>query len=499
MGVSLSFLVLWRFVLTSNVAHTDCSFVSLRSSICTLVPSGLDLISRSLLTFLSFVLFFFNCQLLFLCSSPTRQSYSDSRRVIYLACLLATLLLHLLFFIIIHPIFYTHSTIMPSRKPTLALTTPTTTSFPAEALKSAASVRTPHSAIHSSWREAAGLPSAGFLSAGLPSAGLSSAGLQSPIVAIKTEEGLIKTPISPPVAYMDFLKMHSPITANPSSGLPPPSTSQPNAAANSASNTNTSRPRLLHRASISGPVKISPSSLNATARSKANPAAASSTSLSSASSSDEESAELLAGDDALDSGPSTAASSTSTGTDCSTSCDCGHMDKNERSRKSPKIARIDTSIPPSPFSANNFNFPMSAPAVGRTTFPSLKIPISPAIGNNLSQVNSPIRSPFSAKSTIVSPFDWESALKARYAEFKSPSSLSKQQQTKTSSCSKCSKAPSTPATAPILTSDTTSSAAGTKSSIRHIREVVTRTVTYTPRMQAAPKGKKRKIECDEAH
>ena len=383
---------------------------------------------------------------------------------------------------------------MSSRKPTLALTTPTTSSFPAEALKSAASVRTPHSAIHSSWREAAGLPSAGLLSAGLPSAGLSSAGLQSPIVAIKSEEGLIKTPISPPVAYMDFLKMHSPIAAHPSSGLPPPSTSQPGA--------NTHRPRLLHRASISGPVKISPSSLGATARSKAkaNPAAASSTSLSSASSSDEESAELLAGDDALDSGPSTAASSTSTGTDCSTSCDCGHTETNERSRKSPKIARIDTSIPPSPFSASNFNFPMSAPAVGRTTFPSPRIPISPAIGGNPSQVNSPIRSPFSAKSTRVSPFDWESALKARYAEFKSPGSLPKQQPAKTSSCSKCAKAPSTPATAPMLTTDTpSSSAAGTKSSIRHIREVVTRTVTYTPRMQAAPKGKKRKIECDEAH
>jgi hypothetical protein len=30
--------------------------------------------------------------------------------------------------------------------------------------------------------------------------------------------------------------------------------------------------------------------------------------------------------------------------------------------------------------------------------------------------------------------------------------------------------------------------------VRHIREVVTRTVTYTPRMDPAPKGKRRKVE-----
>jgi hypothetical protein len=30
--------------------------------------------------------------------------------------------------------------------------------------------------------------------------------------------------------------------------------------------------------------------------------------------------------------------------------------------------------------------------------------------------------------------------------------------------------------------------------VRHVREIVTRTVTYTPRMSAAPKGKRRKVE-----
>jgi hypothetical protein len=35
---------------------------------------------------------------------------------------------------------------------------------------------------------------------------------------------------------------------------------------------------------------------------------------------------------------------------------------------------------------------------------------------------------------------------------------------------------------------------GSRSSVRQVREIVTRTVTYTPRMSPAPKGKRRKID-----
>ncbi|KAH6689175.1 hypothetical protein F5X68DRAFT_275144 [Plectosphaerella plurivora] len=137
-----------------------------------------------------------------------------------------------------------------------------------------------------------------------------------------------------------------------------------------------------------------------------------------------------------ESAPSTA---TSEQTDCS--CKCEHQ------HKGPATA---PPIPPSPFS----HMPMSAPPTGADSFPSLKIPPSPAI----SMVDSPMsaRSPFSARS-VQSVFDWDAALKARFAE-------KKKQQARTS--------------------------------VRHIREVVTRTVTYnpTPRMHPAPKGKRRKVE-----
>jgi hypothetical protein len=63
-----------------------------------------------------------------------------------------------------------------------------------------------------------------------------------------------------------------------------------------------------------------------------------------------------------------------------------------------------------------------------------------------------MRSPFSARS----PHDWDIALKGRWFDVKSP---------KTS-----------------------------RGRVRHVREIVTRTVTYTPRMSAAPKGKRRKVE-----
>ncbi len=362
---------------------------------------------------------------------------------------------------------------MSSRKPTLALTTPISATFPAEALRSAASVRTPHSAI---WRESAGLSSAGLPSAGLPSAGLSSAGLQSPIVAIKTEEGLIKTPISPPIAYMDFLKLASPVATSPCTSSP--------ITATAAHSSTCPKPKALHRASISGPLKMTPSNLSTSSTATSSAATAPSASLS-----DEESNNDTE-KDSLESGPSSAASASSTESDC---CSCEY----ERAHKSPKIARIDTSMPASPFAASNY--PMSAPAIGRTTFPSLKIPISPAI-SNASQINSPIRSPFSAKSTITSPFDWEAALKARYAEFKSPQSHAHSH----SGCTKCGNktsaaaAPATAGSCAAAASTAQNATAAAKTSVRHIREVVTRTVTYTPRMNPAPKGKKRKISCDDA-
>lgn len=101
--------------------------------------------------------------------------------------------------------------------------------------------------------------------------------------------------------------------------------------------------------------------------------------------------------------------------------------------------------------------PMSAPPTGVTSFPSLHMPPSPAMSVVESPMSTTARSPFSARS-VRSPFDWEAALKARYSQ----------------DC-KATKS--------------------TGRSVRHIREVVTRTVTYTPRMNPAPKGKRRKTEC----
>ncbi|OAA64350.1 hypothetical protein SPI_02997 [Niveomyces insectorum RCEF 264] len=416
---------------------------------------------------------------------------------------------------------------MPSRKPTLALTTPVTASFPADALKSAASVRTPHSAFSATWREplpSAGLPSAGLPSAGLPSAGLASAGLHSPLVTIKSEDGMLKTPITPPLAWMDFLKLASPIAPSGSPCTSSPVTASAAAAAAAAAVTcphQPPRPRALHRASISGPVKGAGASAanknNAgtsgiTSRSGAPPkvgsasVSASASSASLSSSSDEDSNDPGAEEEdknaATDSGPSTAASSTSNATE-SCPCDC------EPVHKSPRVARINTVLPPGPFSSGNC--PMSAPAMGRTTFTGLKIPASPAV-SNASQVASPIQSPFSARSTVGSHFDWEAALKARYAEVRPPLPSVARPRT----CTNCtgkqppaasnSTAAAAAAAATTTTSTSTSTSTSTtaptataaRTSIRHIREVVTRTVTYTPRMNPAPKGKKRKMDDDDA-
>jgi hypothetical protein len=185
---------------------------------------------------------------------------------------------------------------------------------------------------------------------------------------IKREEDTLKTPITPPTAYTDFLKSMSPITADkPSSSGRTTPTSAPSSA------------------------------------------------------------------------PSTG---TSEHSDCSCNCDI---------HKSPASAPLPTSA---------FAFPSSAPSTGRLG--RLRIPPSPAFSGNESPLSatptSAIRSPFSARSarSACSPYDWDYKTKGRYFDVKSPKA--------------------------------------SRSSVRQVREIVTRTVTYTPRMSPAPKGKRRKIE-----
>ncbi|KAI5926752.1 hypothetical protein F4810DRAFT_485005 [Camillea tinctor] len=222
---------------------------------------------------------------------------------------------------------------MPTSKPKLAqLTTPVTATFPSEL--SALSAKTPLSAVPD------------FIKEEFP--------------------GSNRTPISPPTAYMDFLK------------------------------------------AMSAPSPVVPEKR----------------SCSGASTPEEESAQ--------ESAPSTASSEQ---TDCS--CKCG----NHKSLPT---------VPASPFPSH----PMSAPPTGATSFPSLHVPASPAVSNIDSPLSATVRSPFSARS-VRSPFDWEAALKSRYAQ----------------DCR---------------------AQKSTGKSVRHIREVVTRTVTYTPRMNPAPKGKRRR-------
>lgn len=151
----------------------------------------------------------------------------------------------------------------------------------------------------------------------------------------------------------------------------------------------------------------------------------------------------LSGESTPGSGPSTATTAPS---------DCSSRPEFKTESRSPMTA---PPIPPSPFA----QLPMSAPATGDQCFPSLKIPPSPAISNYDSPISAmtiSARSPFSGKSHTK--FDWEAALKARKFEMKKMS------------------------------------AKQSRTSVRHFREVITRTVTYTPRMAPAPKGKRRKVE-----
>ena len=142
------------------------------------------------------------------------------------------------------------------------------------------------------------------------------------------------------------------------------------------------------------------------------------------------------------SGRTTPTSAPSTGSSVHSDCSC-----NCETHKSP------TSTTPNPFV-----YPSSAPSTARLG--RLRIPASPAYSSAespLSATNSAVRSPFSARSAR-SQFDWDFQSKGRYFDVKSPKP--------------------------------------TRSSVRQVREIVTRTVTYTstPRMSPAPKGKRRKVE-----
>ncbi|KAL5621516.1 hypothetical protein BROUX41_006416 [Berkeleyomyces rouxiae] len=133
----------------------------------------------------------------------------------------------------------------------------------------------------------------------------------------------------------------------------------------------------------------------------------------------------------------------------------GNSTKKELGLKTPLTA---PQVPPSPFA----RIPMSAPANG-ASFPSLKVPPSPSVALSPYPTDSPtsaISASFSARSNIK--FDWDLPLTAAFKSRSAAAGDSRKQ-------------PS-------------------RKSVRHIREVVTRTVTYTPRMKPAPKGKRKKLE-----
>lgn len=335
-----------------------------------------------------------------------------------------------------------------SSKPTLALQTPSTANFPKDVLRdipSAVSVPTPSSTT-SLFREP--LFSAGLPSAGLPSAGLAHTPTAPQSARIKSEE---KTPITPPFAYLDFLRSCS-LASPPLTGKTP-----------------------LNRKSLAGST-----------------ASSTNTTDSSASASDQETREI-------DSAPSTA---TSENTDCAGD-NLTHKTPMMAAAKlkspglapikvHPKITPINTTALPGSPAANGPRHPLSAPATG-PSFPSLNLPASPAC-SNYGAVNSPLNSPWSARS-VQSPFDWDAALKSRRF-------------TEVPGSATAVDAGSIPGTPKTPNAKGTGSKRNSRSTIRHIREVVTRTVTYTPRggptpaktpqVGPAPKGKRRKVDHDTA-
>ncbi|KAK3366902.1 hypothetical protein B0T24DRAFT_371599 [Lasiosphaeria ovina] len=321
-----------------------------------------------------------------------------------------------------------------SSKPTLSLSTPVTANFPhipppPSELRSAVSlpsaVETPLSAISrtSAFRDP--LPSSGLPSAGLPSAGPFSA-------TLKFEYDMQKTPITPPVAYLDFLKSMS---------LVSPCLTSPPHTGKAALNRTSTASSTVSSASASSK-DSTPSSVTSDA--------------ASLDDGEKEKIELI------ESGPSTARSDVNS--------ECGDDEKTKEREKSPRPSPISIKSPPTPV---NSYYPLSAPPAGPSVFPSMKLPTSPAV--SASGLYSP-RSPLSAAS-VHSPFDWDAALKAkRFSDIPGA------------------KRPAAPETPTVAVPAPTHAKRESRSSIRHIREVVTRTVTYTPRMAPAPKGKRRKLD-----
>ncbi|ATY60642.1 hypothetical protein A9K55_006668 [Cordyceps militaris] len=269
---------------------------------------------------------------------------------------------------------------MPGPKPKLEVATPVTSNFPSE-ITSATSVNT--------------------------ATPLSS--LSLPAFLCKAEPDFVKTPISPPLAYTDFLSkamsLNSPIVA-------------------AAAETTPLEPLPATDASE----KPDDSSISAPSTTGSNSAK---------------------DDQSVSASPTTSASAASTKPSSpATATTLSASEKASAVERALASASASASlVPPSPFT----KAPMSAPLTGPTSFPSFQIPPSPALSN--------LDSPMSAVSSMFSPysgrssrpvFDWDAAIKKR---------------TKTA-----------------------------RTSVRHIREVVTRTVTYTPRMEPAPRGKRRKVE-----
>ncbi|KAM3511210.1 hypothetical protein MY11210_005146 [Beauveria gryllotalpidicola] len=284
---------------------------------------------------------------------------------------------------------------MPGPKPKLEVATPLTSNFPSE-ITSAASLTSINTATPLS-------------------------GLGRPAVLCKAEPDFVRTPITPPAAYADFLTKAMP-----------------------------SNSPVVVAAESTTPDSSSPA---ADASEKADDSSISSMSSASAAS-------------AKDNG--SASTSPATSTACSTkSSSPTSATTPSASEKASAVARAlalasASLVPPSPFT----KAPMSAPPTGPTSFPSFMLPPSPAMSNLDSPLSAvPLSAaPMSAVSSLLSPysgrsarsvFDWDAALRAHYAD---------QRRTRS------------------------------RTSVRNIREVVTRTVTYTPRMEPAPRGKRRKVE-----
>ncbi|KAK4170427.1 hypothetical protein QBC43DRAFT_283030 [Cladorrhinum sp. PSN259] len=336
---------------------------------------------------------------------------------------------------------------MSSSKPTLTISTPKTANFPhippppsdlrsAISLPSAVSL-TPLSAISrtSAFRDP--IPSSGLPSAGLPSAGPFSA-------TIKFEQDLQKTPITPPVAYLDFLRGMSLIS--PCLASPPQTGKAP-----------------LNRTSTASTLSNS----------------------SSTDSNDSDDSEKDIKSEPIESGPSTARTDVT--------CEYGDGDKESEkerektktpgSRPKPIDVKLSNTI------RGSSNCPMSAPAGDPSIFPSMKLPASPAIST--AGIYSPMSPPSAASRR--SAFDWDAALQSRrFAEAAGSKRPADPESPSTNG----------PATAPIKSalSPCTHGRKESRGATRHvnIREVITRTVTYTPRMAPAPKGKRRKIDAETA-